>query len=84
MASCNAHFPVPSLIVLFQFINIVNGSAVKVLIYVVLHTGAGRAGRESWQEEGLLCHGACAYLTLIDTIIAEGLRAWAGTQTTQV
>lgn len=40
--------------------------------------------RESWQEEGLLCHGGCAYLTLIDTIIAEGLRAWAGTQTTHV
>lgn len=46
MALCNAHFPVPSLTVLFQFINIINGSAVKVLIYIVLHTGAGRAGRK--------------------------------------
>ena len=47
MAPCNAHFSLPFLIVLFQFISVVNGSAVNQLLrHIVFHTGAGRAGRK--------------------------------------
>ena len=67
MASCNAHFSLPFLIVLFQFISIVNGSAMnQVLRHIVLHTEqAELAGRRDSVSQSL-----CIF-TLINTIIAK-------------
>ena len=63
MASCNAHFSLPFLIVLFQFISIVNGSAMnQVLRHIVLHTEqAELAGRRDSVSQSL-----CIF-TLINT-----------------
>ena len=72
-ASCNAHFSLPFLIVLFQFISIVNGSAVnQVLRHLVLHTGAGRAGR----KQGF-CVTELVHIYFNKYHHSRGIRAWA-------
>ena len=72
-ASCNAHFSLPFLIVLFQFISIVNGSAVnQVLRHIVLHTGAGRAGR----KQGF-CVTELVHIYFNKYHHSRGIRAWA-------